>query len=356
VRARAAVTLVTLLAGASASACAAIWGFQDATDVRDASTDGYADTTVDNAEDRSADQGTGDVAPGDGGFVDTTPDADASCPVCVAAPPNGWVGPYAIEQGMTVVGCANGSYPAQAYVGYAEASAPPASCTCACGTPEGGTCSDPVANYWFDNTCTFSCGTPNQAIQVSCTLLGGSGCNHFTLSASVPSGGACPASPTTAVPEAGWTATAILCASEAGTGGCDAGSVCTPKAGFPYATGTYCVATTGAAMCPASYPNGHTYYGPKGTDTRGCTPCTCGVPDGSACVGGTTTFYDQPGCSHNPAIEPMPTGCTNFPDKNGSGTYSGETPSGGSCLPSGGIPSGTFTPDPTSATTICCNQ
>jgi hypothetical protein len=354
---RVAATLLTLLGAASASACAAIWGFQDATDLRDASVDGSADGTadgtIDTNEDRGADQGTGEVASGDGA-LDASPEATATCAqACVAAPPdNTWVGPFAIEEGTMLAGC-TGPYPAQQYRGYAEASAPAASCTCACGAPEGGTCSDPVTNFWFDNVCTKGCGSPNQAIQTSCTPVTGSGCSHFTLSAPVASGGSCAPSGTTEVPDAAWTVNAILCGSDAGTGGCDDGSVCTPTTTGPFLLATYCIATNGdTATCPSSYPKVRTYFA-SASDTRGCSTCSCGSPDGSACVGGTTTFYDQPGCSHNPVSEPMPSGCTNNPNGQ-SGIYTGETPAGGSCSPSGGLPVGTFTP--TSPTTICCTK
>jgi hypothetical protein len=118
----------------------------------------------------------------------------------------------------------------------------------------------------------------------------------------------------------------------------------------PYELATYCIATSDVAPCPASYPSARTYYA-YATDTRACTPCTCGAPSGVNCAG-SVTVSDEPGCTHTPAMEPVPSTCINPLAE--SAIFSGGTPSGGSCEPDGGQPTGAYTPS--TPTTICCTK
>jgi hypothetical protein len=217
-----------------------------------------------------------------------------------------------------------------------------------CGTPE--------ANYFGDPGCNASCGTQDQPIATTCTPLavGTCGGTHVTISASVASGGSCAPDAGSQIAPAAWTAGARLCAATGAPSpaGCDAGEVCAPATGLPFEPSTYCIARSGVATCPAGYPVQHTYY-ESSADTRACTPCSCGAPSGSTCTGGGITVYGGAMCSGGSTQLAVPQTCAAL---GGSkvGIFSGATAAGGSCAPSGGQPTGAFTP--TTPTTICCTQ
>ena len=354
-----------LIAGlvVAASACASIWGFQDGVDLTDGGGDAGADAR---SADGSSDGTTRDSAAGDAAAEaasDAPGEAAGPCAAaCVPVAPSGWQGPLEIFEGVggppppAPPGCAGG-YPAVAYDGKASPVAPAATCSCACSAPSGGACSPPLANYFSDTGCTQSCGTTNQAIASTCTVLALGTCPgsaRFAIGSSVASGASCTPDAGSQVAPAAWTGNARLCAPSGAlaTSGCDAGEVCTPLTALPFQPSTYCVARSGMMPCPASYPVQRTYY-ESGTESRGCTPCTCGAPLGAACTGGTLEANPNSTCQNTPTPFPVPQACTRL---NGAqaALISGLTLDAGPCAPDGGQPTGAFAP--TTPTTICCTQ
>jgi hypothetical protein len=172
------------------------------------------------------------------------------------------------------------------------------------------------------------------------------------VSAPIPVPGKCAPSAATHVPDAGWTASARLCAvSEPSSGRCAAGEVCAPPAPMPFVS---CIAKAELTACPSGpYTNGRVYYG-GATDTRGCTGCSCSAPS-TDCAGGTVTTFNNTGCvipAHTTWSTPQ--WCAN-PGGDRSAVYEGDAvPSTGPCTPVGGVPTGQFTP--TGPTTICCTR
>jgi hypothetical protein len=336
---------LALVLAALASACASIWGFEDAIDAPDSPDARVDDGAVD------------DAAVDDAGLEGSNEPCAA---ICVPAPPAGWQGPLAIYEGTggppppAPPACA-GSYTSRVYDGLNAPNAPPSDCTCTCDPPLGITCDGPVLNL-FSDPCTTHCGTPNQRITTTCTILGLGTCGgtHFVLDASSPTGGACAPSSTTALPDAGWTGNVRLCAMATGApfvGVCDAGEICAPTTGLPFES-AHCVAQAGTASCPAGYPVRHVYFA-SFSDSRGCTPCGCAPPTDASCGGGTVAFYNDTACTAPAFTATAPQACTNLGGPKGA-KFSGATPSGASCAPDGGAPTGAFTP--TTPTTICCTR
>jgi len=313
-----------------ASACAAFWGFDDAIDVPE----------------------------------DAAGSNEPCAATCVPAPPEGWLGPLAIYEGSggppppAPPACA-GPYSSGAYDGFNAPSAPPSQCACTCDPPSGITCDSPVLNL-FSDPCSAPCGTPNQRIATSCTILGLATCGgtHFVLDASSPTGGACAPSSTAVVPDAGWTGSVRLCAIPSGdavvgvgAGACDAGEICAPPTRLPFEP-AHCVAQVGAASCPAGYPILHIAF-TSFSDSRGCTPCTCALPTDTSCGGGKVTFYNDTACTAPALNATAPQACTNLGGPKAA-KFLGATPTGGRCDADGGVPTGVFTP--TTPTTICCTR
>jgi hypothetical protein len=159
----------------------------------------------------------------------------------------------------------------------------------------------------------------------------------------------------TTIPPSGWSARARLCAPAAtpAASGCDAGEVCAPVTALPFQTQTYCIARSGIQTCPTSYPAQRIYY-QSFTDTRACSPCTCGPASGATCSGGSVNFYGAPTCSGGVTPMSVPEACGSLGGARVGIFSDAATPSGGRCVPDGGAPVGGF--QGATPTTICCRQ
>jgi hypothetical protein len=171
---------------------------------------------------------------------------------------------------------------------------------------------------------------------------------------SAASGGGCTPSASAVVPPLAWNGAVRVCGLSAPAGGsCDAGGICAPRTGLPFASDTYCVARAGAQTCPADYPSARTFY-ESASDTRACTACTCGAETGAACdVAVVSTFGDSL-CHSGANNQSSSDGCVR---KNASKTATAAPvalTSGGACEAQGGTSTGGVTP--TTPTTICCTM
>jgi hypothetical protein len=387
--------LLALSLSGAVSACAAIWGFQDAIDLPDsgpgASTDasglGNGDSTS-----GSLDSTVGDAGDALAAIADAANDVSEDAPqpdLCAAcAPPRpgtGWSAPFELFQ-LDALLAADGAAPGappplpscgQANPAWAAAldlhglpDAAPAACTCSCGAPSGSLCSA-VATYFVDSECRTACGTP-MMIDAGCTALAPSDplCTRAQLAATLVDAGTCaPAAVSIVVPPVSWQVTARLCSpstvdtsasSAQGGGACEAG-VCVPatESGFENA---YCTIYADIVDCPdAGYPVRHGYndagsaYYAGVVDTRACSPCGCDSPANVVCTleGGTTNTTSAAGA----CVQPSSSDCANI-NMGPMTTFATATatPVGGACatLPEGGEPTGTLMP--TAPYTICCTQ
>ncbi|HEX3770778.1 MAG TPA: hypothetical protein VHV30_07940 [Polyangiaceae bacterium] len=271
---------------------------------------------------------------------------------CAAAPPDGWQGIYAIQEatGASATPC-SGAFPNEIYTGFASPVAPDASCACACGPPEGGTCAAPSITF-FSGSCkaTSVCGVADASTATCLATSTPCGGLHAEVGGATPVPGTCAPAAATTVPDAGWTASARLCAGEA-SGACDAGEQCVTSAGGN--SEASCISKPGDEPCPPGpYSHRRLYYG-SADDTRACSACACSPPD-AACTGGTVTTYSDLACSTaSGALSVSPTCAT--PGATMAVRYQGDAVlMAGSCSPSGGAPTGAFAP--ANPTTICCTQ
>lgn len=389
---------------AAVSACAALWGFQDAVDLPDANLDApaldEADSTPGPVDSAAADAGEGDGAgadadgagspgdasgPGDGTAAQDAPALDLCAACAPALPGNGWSGPFemfqidsivtadgaALEAGSAALPTCGQDDPAwdTAIDLHGLPVAPPAECSCACGSPSDAVCSTPTASYFDDAVCNKSCAGGSTSIGSACTPTEPpvAGCEnaHLELSTELLDAGACGVEAGVVRPTMSWQVTARLCAPTPAIGSsaalgpvCEAG-ICVPATDPVFESG-YCVIYAGTVACPEpGYPVRHTYadggqpYYADSLDTRGCTACGCGPPAGVSCSleAGTSTAIEAGVC-----VSPMPyAGCTNVGQETTFVTAAA-APVGGGCttLAEGGVAFGSV--EPTVPYTICCTQ
>ena len=310
------------------------------------------------------DGGGPDSGPGDAGHDAT--DAVADSPVfaadacsgantCAPVAPSGWQGPLVIWEGTgTPPSCA--SFYLDVFDGGSSPSGSAASCSCSCGPATGSTCG-PATVQFGTTGCGGSCGSAVTAASGACVNVQtqvtacGSGASMMTTGSTADGGGCQPdASVDAQAPT--WANLTVACApSSQSTTGCNANQVCVPGAGSPFES-TFCVLKAGNNTCPSPFTNQHLYYSGI-TDTRGCTPCTCGSPSGVDCNSNAhLTTWSNTSCNTGKGgdFSPLPLSCGAI----GASHYAMLTtsPTGGTCTPSGGTPTGGVTA--ANLTTICC--
>jgi hypothetical protein len=172
-------------------------------------------------------------------------------------------------------------------------------------------------------------------------------------------GGACTASTMVSRPAPMWSGLARGCGGSMMGVGCAGGAVCLPVAEAGFHPGL-CIFKSGVNACPnGPFQDLHVLYTGV-TDTRDCTPCTCGAPLGAACTAQITVYASNVGCTGNPvatlSIDSANGNCTALANNPQIGARKATVspPTGGSCGPSTGQPVGTVDGDPATAVTFCC--
>ncbi len=302
------------------------------------------------------------------GFADCSDPACSSAGYsCQVSPPPGWQGYFRTAGDVYATtspppACPDGSQP----VKYLSNPAP-ATCTpCSCGALSGGC--DPARVDCAQNTNCAGATDWSSNFQI-CSQAGHPAALSCKLEAATPSAGTtCPASGGELAVKSTFERWLYACggANQAG-GGCVSGQSCAaPATTGPY-SGTVCISKVGKQTCPAGWNTRLVGYA-SGTDTRGCSACTCS-PSGVVCTGGAYTFYDHVNCSCSSYVNCQSnkvvdsTSCVDlsnlldgsYTDAAGdwSGDYTQPTKlQSGSCTPSGGQPSGGI--QTTGAVTFCC--
>lgn len=302
--------------------------------------------------------------------------ADDECnpyTACVPTVPFGWSGFAALYEGVPAQEPAcPGLFPSpNPYVGDHTPVAGAATCSaCACGAAMNQTCNPPLEITVQNKVCGMNpnytgklmmpagwngaCHSPNYIPgDVDC----GGPCNvSVTSPPPTVTGGMCPPTGGQAdVPQLSWAIRGKACGDPTIGGGCGAGEVCQPKPPLPFLPGL-CISKPGDNACPAdTFTQKHVFYG-GAADTRGCAACACGAPTGGTCTIQMEIYSDTMVSTCNTEITQFDAGGCG--DLNGNPNVSGrkatvtQQPTGATCTPSGGQPTGAVTP--TDATTFCC--
>lgn len=373
-------------------------GTTSSTTTTTSSTGGTGGVTTTSSS--TATGGTGTTSTSSSSSSTTAPDCsskDCSDPACKAAgyvclgdPPTGWQGYFAIYDGPAAgTPTCGGDYPTKSFLGNADLSASPATCSkCNCAAPTGATCTVPAAFDVADAACNGNptCGahlptnwaapcvisaqsqyvqggvaTCGQQADTTCSS-GTAACNQsIIVPAATVTGGSCSASQVQVTkPQTTWQAVGEACGGlTAGATGCNTGQQCIPRPpdGFEATT---CISAPGAVDCPAGlFQKQHIFY-TKVADTRDCSPCSCGSASGLSCSATITVYASTTGCTGTPIttinIDSTTGSCG---DLTGNPTVGSRKavitgPSGGSCTATGGTPTGAAVADPATAVTYCC--
>jgi len=149
-----------------------------------------------------------------------------------------------------------------------------------------------------------------------------------------------------------WQTFARACAAPSSGDGCNNETTCLPEPETPYRD-TLCVSQPGDVACPAAYPEKRTFFDTVYVDTRDCSDCACGAPEGGAC-NPTIAFYSDAGTCTQLVAHIDAQSCKDVP---GNPTIHGReslsasiTP--GACEPDGGEAIGSVTAQ--NPVTFCC--
>ncbi len=308
---------------------------------------------------------------------------------CVADVPTGWEGFYSLYDGVGPdPGCPS-TFPTATLPPYqADLTVPPATCSCTCGVATGQTCAalDTIKLLTRDAACAANakCTGPSLAVPMGwdgscygpnyypggrttcgpgtdsmCSTETGNPCNvSVTSSALAATGGSCmPSQVQVMKPDLVWARFGRACGTDpmANGKGCNIGQTCVPKPQLPYVTGL-CIYKQGDNACPAgAFKQKHLFY-EGASDTRDCTnDCSCSPPSGGTCPTTIAIYSDTGGVCNTKVAEFQAGSCA---DVAGNPNLAGRTasapgaPTGATCAPSGGQPTGTATPD--LPVTFCC--
>jgi hypothetical protein len=241
------------------------------------------------------------------------------------------------------------------------------SSTCLCDAPEA-SCELPLG--WAARS-GFPCDTPGTAVTSFAAPDGWSG--ECTAVNTIPAGALCDGQPCVQslsidapaivagacaarvdqpppVPDVrSWATKAKACIPGAYTP-CDGAQTCmpAPPPGAPPPDGfSTCIFHEDERTCPDSYAVKHVFF-KELDDTRDCTPCSCGEPEGASCTLMASVFSDD-ACTA-PLLSSMVSSAVPFcgvtPPAVGLGSKSAEVVAvnPGACAPSGGEPIGEVQP------------
>jgi hypothetical protein len=138
---------------------------------------------------------------------------------------------------------------------------------------------------------------------------------------------------------------------------CDTGQACAPSLSEGFRLCLYMKGDRPEVPCPApDYPERFVVYAAPVQDTRGCSPCTCGEPEGADCAAYVSIFTDSacgaPVGAATPTLDDP--ACVDIPSGSALGSKSASlvVDKPGTCAPSGGEFVGDVTP--VGPMTLCC--
>ncbi len=319
--------------------------------------------------------------PSDAGVVYVPSDAGLECNgVCVpAVADTGWSAlPFVFWHGTTMdLGTTDcpARAPKRSQLFYASPDQTTLACpTCAC-EPSAGSCALPgTVTVGASPVCPGDGGDagipfdPPSDWDGSCTAndaIAALECHGGPCSATVapmaPINAACAPTHDVVPKIVTWINAAFACGGGTDNGACDdPGAVCaavpsTLPPGF-----SVCVSYDDddpIVLCPAGYPIRSVYY-LGGDDSRSCTVCECGPPQGDSCSSLVSLYSDdactvQVGSATALSSGPM---CVSVPDGSPLGSKQANAPlyTPGTCQPSGGEPIGSV--ELKHPVTFCCQQ
>jgi len=245
-------------------------------------------TTADpELDDDGGAEGSSDESSSDGGDVDEVP-CDG---MCVATAPPQWQGPAALirSDGSVPAPSCGTSHPLAITTLFSDLVAAPAECECGCAPAEDVACDNAQATVSDGLGCVDASATFD--IDAGCTNAP-AGTGYWSVEF-LPQGGECAPIGGMSVPEidyARWT----LCGANELEGACAESETCTPMPLAPFEPGM-CIWIDGDVPCPTERFTERQLAHGEIVDTRGCSECTCGAPEGT-CEGGVVQMDLSANC------------------------------------------------------------
>lgn len=333
-----------------------------------------ATTTTDDgssAEDTSGidpdDTGTDPTATSDGSTGPDTSDSTGAvepmpcASTCVALPGGEWQGPVALsidDAGDPAPGCSDvwGAAVDELFSGLV---APPAQCECSCGDAEDVTCSPTLTlNRKANNgaNCAVAAVLDSYQLSPGCNPINESDADtRWDLVVPGPEGGSCDPIGEAMIEPASFTTRYTMCGeSSPAIGECNGGQTCVADTDAPM-----CVWTEGDVECPGDgFGVKHLVFSPEVEDTRSCTACTCGEPEGTCVTSGVDLYDFDNNCMpqmFNVPVDMPASGCviSDFAVFDASYPNSAIPTPQTSCEP--GVSNATGDVDVQGPVTVCCN-
>jgi hypothetical protein len=351
------------------------------TPVTTAATDATTDATTDdgNGTDETSgvdpdDTGTDPTATSDGSSgPDTGSDSTGAVEpmpcgsTCVALPGGEWQGPVALsidDAGDPAPGCSEawGTAVDELFSGLV---APPAQCECSCGDAEDVTCSPTLTlNRKANNgaSCAVAAVLDSYQLSPGCNLIEHPADPDDVLSDTRwdlvvpgPEGGSCDPIGDSMIAPPSFTTRYTMCGeSSPAAGECNGGQTCVADTEAPL-----CVWTEGDVECPGDgFGVKHLVFSPEVEDTRSCTACTCGEPEGTCVTSGVDLYDFDNNCMpqmFNAPVDMPAVGCviSEFHVFDASYPNSAIPTPQTSCEP--GVSNATGDVDVQGPVTVCCN-
>lgn len=333
-----------------------------------AATEGSSGTATDTGPTTGGPGGT-DVEPDGTSTTSIEPDSGshdggvdcATDEVCVDLAPDGWDGPVAYFEGPELAELPSCAAP---FGGldvelYDQLVASPAECSeCGCETATAVECTSPSVRFFNNSNCfgdfqsEFQLGAVDECV-VFPNPVGAYGAESDPVEP-VPGTGECLVTGGEGlVPGPSWGMALRACAPPPATVACGDGQVCVPAPGAPFAP-SLCIHRPGDVACPSSQYDQRLVRYAGFDDSRGCSDCECGDPEGGSCTAEILFSYTN-SCTDDylHLVNPGSGGCTTlFGDEPNSGMLLVTAVSGAECSASGGQPEGSAVAD--EPVTFCC--
>ncbi|MCA9593321.1 MAG: hypothetical protein KC776_08415 [Myxococcales bacterium] len=281
--------------------------------------------------------------------LDGSAGATASCEslgkTCVPPVPSGWKGPVLVQGSASTPDCP-AAFPSAELVVHSEFQPGTATCACSCDPPSAPTCGS-AELFGHATGCSTAGNSLAQLAPGACVNVPGPLPPAMRIKPPDVVG-ACTAVDQHDIQAATWGSEARLCGGADTTGSCEEGGACLPA---DPGTGHVCIYQSGDMTCPAgAYSKANVAY--EGvSDTRKCSKCSCGTPEGkcagqvgmfptSACSGGPTTTTSLATCVKITSSAPLHL------------EYNAAPPAAVTCAPSTSTLSGTAVA--TKPVTFCC--
>ncbi len=245
------------------------------------------------------DAGVADVNVDSGPEASTTETCASLGKQCMGSAPAGWQGPVVVDDSKGAASPCGGDFPTSVLstdVVFADLEPGTSSCACDCQPPTNASCSAAKVSGHIDASCNTSpLGQQNWSLSGSgCFTIPGSICltTNLKVQASLQNAD-CTVQEDHTLPTPTWGTEIRACAGST-AGVCGETETCLPPAP---AGAKVCIYAPGDAACPATGYVQKQVFHEGFSDTRSCSACSCGAPQGDCSASKVDVYAGSSGCT-----------------------------------------------------------